>query len=102
LPENIVTVAFEESGFFLVWDIAHTSQSTLIFYTIISSAEKRIVVSFIGLTEKRMVIVGALRLGGSKPSPDEPVPYSEVPRVRGSTTLQTMSPSKTMPEPIMK
>jgi len=102
LPENMVTVAFEESGFFLIGDIAHTSQSTLIFYTITSSAEKRMAVFCIWLVEKRMVIVGALRLGGSKPSPDEPVPYSEVPRVRGSTILQTMSPSKTMPEPIMK
>jgi hypothetical protein len=47
-PENMVTVAFEESDFFLVGDIAHTSQSTLIFYTIISPAEKRtVVVSFV-------------------------------------------------------
>jgi hypothetical protein len=69
LPENIVTVAFEESGFFLVWDIAHTSQSTLIFYTIILSAEKRMVVFCIWLVEKRMVKAGALRPGGSKASP---------------------------------
>jgi len=55
LPENIVTVAFEESDFFLVWDIAHTSQSTLIFYTIISSAEKRMAVYCIRMAGKRIV-----------------------------------------------
>ena len=98
----MVTVAFEEFDFFLVGDIAHTSQSTLIFYTIISPAEKRMVVFCIWMDGKRIVKARALRLGGSKASPDEPIPYSGVARVLGSTTLQTMSPSKTTPEPIMK
>jgi hypothetical protein len=60
------------------------------------------VVFYIWLTEKGIVKARALRLGGSKVSLYEPVPYSGVARVRGSTTLQTMSPSRTMPEPIMQ